>query len=525
MILRKPYAVLIKYFRIIHLIIGIFSLFVIYKINKIMSFFTGYFNSSTVIIEKGIADGLFGFLLYFSIILILIATISIIILMAVKKKPIILYIYTIITQIIVTGMLIFSSNNIKTLEVSAVDVRTLKLNSDLLLIVFILEIICSVLIFVRATGFNIKKFNFGEDLEELEITERDNEEFEVSYEVDTNTIKRDFLRALRDFRYFYGENRLIINVIGTILLITIIVLFGYYYNKNHKTYSLGTYFYYPNYKIKIMDSYVTKYNYRKEVIDEEKVYVLVKVEANKTVKDVTAINTTAMELTVEGHKFYPSMKKEYFIDIGTSYNNQKLSYDEKTYLLVYELPKSFETSKMKLTTYTENGSYKTNISPQRIDKNEKEHTYNLGDTIDFSDSVFTGIKLALNSMELSEMFTINYTLNVSDQESIPSIEYIRPSYTGSEDKLLMKLTGSFEATEDIYLSSINLGYFIETYGKIKYEKEGKTFYMSMIMEEILPKKVTLNKTIYVEVSSDLQNAEHISLVFDVHSQKYVYQLK
>ena len=44
----------------------------------------------------------------------------------------------------------------------------------------------------RATGFDIKKFDFAKDLEELDIETKDNEEFEVNLELETDKYQRKF---------------------------------------------------------------------------------------------------------------------------------------------------------------------------------------------------------------------------------------------------------------------------------------------------------------------------------------------
>lgn len=524
-ILRKPYAVLIKYFKVIHLIIGLLSIFLTYKLTNMMVFLNNYMGSSEVLIQKGIADGLFSPLLYISIFIIIAAVISIIVLMAVKKKPIIQYIYTIVIQIAVIAMILFAYKNIKQLEISAVDIRTLKMCSDLLLITILLESTCIIAYLVRATGFNIKKFNFGEDLEELEITEKDNEEFEFSYEVDTNSIRRDIRKAIRDLKYLYGENKRLIHIV---LIVSLVVLTGggiYFYNKNHKYYSLGTPFYFQDYQVSIKDSYITKYDYRHEIIDDERTYVLLKVTANKNASNSIALNTTTMELTAGDHKFYPNVKERNFIDIGTTYTGQNLSKSPTEYLLIYELPKSFEKSSMFLTTYTTTGEYKTKIKPQRLDEKPKEHKYKLGDTLDFQGSVFEGIKLKLDSFDIKESFEVNYTYKLSDTEKFDSKEIVRPSYSGSADKSLLKCTGMLEVNDDAYLKGISLSDFITKYGKIIYEKDGKRFTMSLPMNSVSTKKVKLNKTSYIEVLKEVETADHVSLVFEIHSQTYNYTLK
>ena len=63
MILRKPYAFLIKYFRLIHLFISLLIVYLIYKTNNMYNFFKDYITDDIVEIH---ATKYVNFLVYFS---------------------------------------------------------------------------------------------------------------------------------------------------------------------------------------------------------------------------------------------------------------------------------------------------------------------------------------------------------------------------------------------------------------------------------------------------------------------------
>ena len=54
MILRKPYAFLIRHFKLIHLILTVLLAYILYKTNKLLSFFNQYLSSGKyeVIVSK-----------------------------------------------------------------------------------------------------------------------------------------------------------------------------------------------------------------------------------------------------------------------------------------------------------------------------------------------------------------------------------------------------------------------------------------------------------------------------------------
>src|SRR5699024_6072778 len=104
-------------------------------------------------------------------------------------------------------------------EGQLVSARIARAMSDVINIAFIAQIIASLMTFVRATGFDIKKFNFVKDLQELDIAVEDNEEFEVDVEVDTDRLKRDLKRRWRHMKYVYVENKLLINIIAAVAVV------------------------------------------------------------------------------------------------------------------------------------------------------------------------------------------------------------------------------------------------------------------------------------------------------------------
>ena len=64
--------------------------------------------------------------------------------------------------------------------------RTVRLIRDFISISFIIQFYSAVILIIRAVGFDIKKFDFNNDLKEMEINESDREEFEVQINFDKN---------------------------------------------------------------------------------------------------------------------------------------------------------------------------------------------------------------------------------------------------------------------------------------------------------------------------------------------------
>ena len=96
MVLKKPYKILIKNFRFIHLILTILSIYLVIKTNNILSFFNEYATSSSLISTSNLTEQLFNPLLFIIPIFVIILIAMIIYLLKWKHKPIHFYIFNMV---------------------------------------------------------------------------------------------------------------------------------------------------------------------------------------------------------------------------------------------------------------------------------------------------------------------------------------------------------------------------------------------------------------------------------------------
>ena len=93
MILRKPYAFLIKNFKKIHLILTFLLVYLAIKIYGIVKFFSEYASSGYYNVVSNIAGSHINIFMYIAVILILAAGIFIYMLMYNKKKKVISFLF------------------------------------------------------------------------------------------------------------------------------------------------------------------------------------------------------------------------------------------------------------------------------------------------------------------------------------------------------------------------------------------------------------------------------------------------
>ena len=526
MILRKPFAFLIKHFRLLHFIMLIFMGYVLYSSNSILSYFREYLNSTMMLINHDVVLTLYPTFLFFSIIIVIAISIVILVLMAFKHKPFKFYIFNILTMIITFVILIVSKNILSSLELSLVEVRVLKLVQDFVLIAILLQIIPCIMTCIRATGFNIKQFDFEKDLKELDIDVKDNEEFEVNFDLETDRYYRRFRKLTRYIKYIYIENKYLFTIIGSVLF-AIVCLLIYLnlsiYNKIYKeNETLNTQEFY----FSVEDSYVTSKDYHDNVVDKNYSFLIAKVKVRSLSRNKT-LPVGRIALHVNDHNIYHTTQyKTEFSDLGFYYDSEEISNEFSTYLLVFKIPNSYIEDNMFI--YYHDNNFKTikiRLSPENLDKNDDERDLSLGETIDFTNSIFSNSSLTIASASIESKFKLQYNYCVSSNECILSSEIISPNLNSNQDKALIKMDGSFTLDDSLVNQKpIKLFDWIEKYGSIVYTV-GDSEYKVLNLTQVTSNRVNSNSTIYVEVPKSILEASRVSLKIKIRNHIYVYTLR
>ena len=332
MILRRPYAFLIKHFRLIHLILFALLAIITYNASTVLNFFKDYItaNGNMEILSSNYINAF----IYIAPIIIIGLSISIFYLMKYKDKPRLYYIILIIVSVLCTGVYTYLYLNIRSLETTTVSARIIRLYRDIARSNFYVLFVMCIPTLIRGLGFDIKKFNFSKDLKELNLSEEDSAEVEVSIDVSSNGLKRTGRRTLRELKYYYVENKFFINIILGTLILILVMLFPfnkYVVNRDLKEGEvLGT----SAFNIKVTDSYLTD----RKRISKDNSYVILKVSV------IGKVNKYSLDLdhfVLEGknNKYVPSQKFYlYFNDIGTGYRNNILDTTSyKDYILVFNI--------------------------------------------------------------------------------------------------------------------------------------------------------------------------------------------
>ena len=170
MIIRKPYAFLIKNFKKIHILLLLISLFVLYRLFDVGNFVKEYMSFGTYDAYLNPITKHITFWLLLGIFVLVVGTASLIILLIYKKKPWKVYLIPFIEYL----TLFFVLKMIKSFFIGyTYDVETTDLNMsrDLLAIFQILQLPAIGIFVMRVFGLDINKFNFNTDKEFFELSE------------------------------------------------------------------------------------------------------------------------------------------------------------------------------------------------------------------------------------------------------------------------------------------------------------------------------------------------------------------
>ncbi len=528
MIFRKPYKFLIKHFRLIHLIVCFLSIYLIYKNNLIIQFFRDYVNSGTSTYYTNIAAKYVSIFMYLDIIIILGLQIFIYLLMKNKKKPRKYYIMSIIYYTIAFMILTFAYGIFKTFENNIVDIQVASLYRDISIIISLPQYLILILSFIRGIGFNLKKFNFSKDLEEMEIDIKDNEEFEFVVGRKSYKVKRNLRRTLREINYYIKENKFVFGIIIFIIITLIGTIYYLNHNVYNKVYNEKETFKNSIFSVQVNESYITNMDYHGKIYDDYYLILKINIKNNSAVGQTLKLDD--YRLIADNKSFYPiKTMNEKFVDLGYPYNNEIInpnSSNEK--LIIYQIPKDSLAKNYTLRIVNELnfrvGSimakyYNTKIKPKILKNEVQEKNYNLNDEINLKDSPLKNSKLLISSYKIDGSYSYDYK---SCESNICQIlkNVIYPENLGNY-MLSIKYDLSLDKNSSYTKSINNNKYFFINFMKIKYTINGKERISNIINRT--PNDV--KDTFLCEVPGEVYNAQKINLIFKIRNIDYSILLK
>lgn len=327
MILRKPYGFLIKYFKIIHLVITAILAYVVIKYRDIYIYMGKCIKNS---VNKYDASSYINYQIFIYIILAGLLLFLVYWLLKYKDKPRRIYIVSIVGYLIIGIILFITFIYLREFNNNLIDQKTIRLYRDILFIGSLFQYYIIIVMIIRGLGFDIKKFNFSKDVQELNLSIEDTEEVEVNIGLNTTNIVREVRKQSREFGYFFREYKIYIIVI----IIAIMMFLGYkgynYFSNKYKVYQENEYVGEIKH-LSIKESYYQ--------INNDQNYIVIKFNTY-TSGSKDKLNSGNIILDVNGNKYTVDKNVCYkFKSIGNCYKQQYINNNESQYILVYLVDK------------------------------------------------------------------------------------------------------------------------------------------------------------------------------------------
>ena len=519
MVLKKPYAFFIKFFKPIHLIITFLIGYLISLDSSILSFLSSYISTYSGLMNTMPTSGLYSPLLTIIPIVICIMSLLVLGVMVRKRKPILFYVVNILLYIAVIIVNIYAINFLKTINEAAVSIRITKLVHDFVFLAMGVEIATFILFLSRGLGLNIKKFDFDSDLLNMDISESDMEEFEVNLNLNIDETRRKRKRSFRMLEYKYAENKTLVNsIIGGSLgfivdVILVVVLLNVNRNVQGKTYSIA------GININVKNTYVLNTDYLGNRITDN---YLVVVSASLGSNFLKNVYLKDFNLRIGDALLKPTTAyNKYLDDIGFSDSELAVSPESKNYIFVYEIPKKVKNKKL-MFRYTNMGKkLEINLAPKHAFEGTNK-TVNIGEELSIG-SELGSIKFKIDDFDLQQKYSFKYSYCVKNDDCVNSVEYLKPSLNENFDKSILRLKVEYKNESNINTDSFYD--FFNKFGMVYYNIDGEWKTQKSRFEKLSPLKIVSPDNVYIGVNSEILKADQIRLIFNIRGSKYEYLLK
>lgn len=515
MIIRKPYAFLIKHFKKIHIFLFALAVYIYFKSTQTYSFTREFIKLTSYDrynepITKYITS--FGIL---SLLLLIAGSVALMFLLKRKEKPWKLYLVPTIqySLLLLTFLFVRGYFNGYTGVESTTPLRAWR---DVLLVSQGIQFTVLIIYIIRILGVDLNKFNFKFDEEYIELDQGDREELEININIDKESFKRTYRRLMRNINYVYQEHVFICRI-AILIFIIIMGRNAYAYINSHKSFYEGDDFVVNGYSVKINNSYYSDKSYNGDVISKKSAFVVIDATITNNIEKTRTADLNKYHV-LNGVSLYTPTQKTYeteFKDFGKAYDSLKLGpHKTGKVLLIFKVDKKLAVDRFVLTyqesTATSKNLRKIKLNIKDMSKIVTKEALSLDDkmVLPFDDDE----TIILERYSIDNAITYSYRNCVTSSCLGTTRNYTPPA--GYKVLTLSFGTDTYEGNE--------LAEFVEEYAKISYTNaSGK--------KVTIDTKNTLNtyyygKYVYLRVPSDIEGATSIHLEFIIRNNKYIYKI-
>ena len=520
MVFKKPYAFLIKYFKLINLILVFLLSYICYKLGILRTVMSDIY-SGDITNFSTLSSTYIGFKLYLALLITGVILVGIFLLLKRKDKPLKDYLFSLLYLGIIFIYLIFVSNVFVTLDETIIEQTSLKLYTDIAFLIIVPIIYFIIKFLLMAIGFNLHKFNFSKDILELKQEEKDNEEVEVVFDKNTYKYKRGIRKWFRELKYYFLENKFLITIIvGVVVIVLGVTLFSFNFLNSNKV-RVGENFTAGTFQYKVVDMYETKYDLNNNVVKDDSKFVIASINVRNIGVESSSIDFKRIRLLYgEDYAYANNYFNKFFKDLGTPYNNEPIkSGDLKNYIFIFKVPSSYKSKKYILKFYdrvaVENeefvGSYKEiEISADSLDKDKIEKILKLNENTILNKKNYGNSNLTLTNYEIksSYIYTENEKTTIIRDKDINNVLLILDYKLELDDK------------EDLKKYFTNSKEFFDKFSTVEYTYNDRSKVVSNV--NVL---ADVDNKVMISVPYEVQNATNIKFILNFRDTKIIFNLK
>ena len=535
MIVKKPYAFLIKNFRLIHAILFLLLTYVSLKTFDIYNFFNDYATHHFYVNTIDLTAEYINFIMFLATGFAVLLSLLVYYILSLKKKDRKTYIFLCLYYIVLFIFFMYLITVFQNLQYTALENESVRVIRDICIIFLVPQLVFTFIMLGRALGFNVRQFDFKKDLEELEIDASDYEETEITLGKNNYKIARFFRKSLRYTKYFILENKFLVTITASVfvLIITLFVIV------NLRVYSVN---YLQNQEIlantlwyNAENTYVTNLDMNGKVITNGKYYVLVRIKISNNSYNQATLSRNTFRLEVNGEKLIPKFSlADKFMDIGETFSPTEIASGiEKSYIVVFEINKEdikkeyiFNIRNYDNQTFGNiESEYKdVIITPLSLDSNNDTGKYAIPVDISFERTVLGKTTTHISSYEVAPIFKEKYKYCDSSEKCYDSTYVIKPATVGKGSLSILKINSTIKVDENLYMKKYmkNPIDLYKYYAKLKYRYQGVVKTVDL---GIVNTNYEVEKYSYLEVPSEVEEANKIEIILSIRDIKYTIMLK
>lgn len=531
MILRKPYALLIKHFRLIHFILFGSILFTLIKVNPILGVFKELVESGNIkLIDKT------SFVIYLLLFIIIIFNFLMFLLMKNKKKPSNFYLISTIYYTVFTVVLVVLNNAIVDLSKTAIiNLQTSRGYNDIARIVFYPQYVFLLFSLIRAIGFDIKSFDFREDLQELNVSSEDNEEFEFVIGFDYRNILVKLRKRIRELRYYFLENTSVIIVLSIVFIVSIVGYSLYNREVKEKIYNEKQAFNAHGFRYSIINSYVTNVDHSGNKIQNDDHYLVVNLLIKNLLPTNEKLNLDNFNVLTSFDSLVPDKSmNNFFQDLGIKYSGELIRKEnEYNRILAFKIKKHSSNNTYQLNVYNGNNFdkginqvvekyIKVKLNPKIASEYKVEKEIYLGTEVNLNKSTLKDSKINIIDYKIEDNHIYKYSYCYVEDDC-KDINGVISADMKNKNNTLLVLDYNLSLDEKItYSENKNKSIsFFDDFATLSYVINDQ--------EYTSPAKVKntddYKDKMVLEVNAGIKKANKLSLVINIRNLKYIINLK